>query len=890
MARIHEHLYALNVGGVDPEALGRVDLEKMRIAGEHPVANLTPRVLGPTTLRPGTEMIAAIPNNAETRLHRFWKAGSGARAGTAYMLLLSASEMRVMNDKTIVSVPAVSATINPAGWSDFSEGTATATGGPPLVFNAEPFAQARLRNAFSVAGAQLNDIHVIRVVVSVGPVYLKVGTTVGGAELLPNEDQIRLDTGEHNIAVTPGVSPVRLEIASTDAVERVVDSVSIAPSGTLVVPTPWAPVGRVDLLRSEQSLDVIFASDGVVQPRQILHRGLRSWGVAKYEPRNGPWIGGPNRISMTPAATTGNTTLTASEPYFRSGHVGSLIGTTHIGRTITGTLTAADQSTDYVSVVGVGTSRYFYISATFDGSWAGTLYLERSLEPDDPSVWTRHQSWTSGSFAGVLINDALSNITAHYRFRVQSHTGGTVAVQIDYDADVQESISRITAVNSTTEAEIEVLEPFGRTTTTRTWRIGVWSDVYGWPRNVLLHDGALSWFQADQHTKSVADDYDNFDTLDGLPSGSFQRSVGQGGESEVLWAASADRLLVGTARSECVIQPNEFDGALTSIEYTVRRPSRRGSANIRVLQHDDGLFFCQRSRRRVYELSMVQRGNRFESTEITRLNPAALNAKVKRWAIQQQPDTRLWLVLDDGSLVVITYDRRDEVIAITTVEIQNATIEDVETLPGDEQDDVYIITNRLGTRYVERFAPESLQSDPDTCALLDGHNVLEGTITNIGGATWFANTTVAVWADGKRRADVTLNSNGSASLGATYSRVVFGLPYTGTFKSVKLAYGGQLGASIGQDKIVKGVGLILANSCLDGIRIGSDAAHLDPLPDIVDGANRTASQFFAHYDQDITPINSTWDQDARFMFTIDSAEGPATVQGVALDIETRDGA
>ena len=60
-------VHALNAGGVDPEAMARVDLEKMRLAGEHPVENWLPRVLGPMGLRPGMEHLHFIPGNRITR-------------------------------------------------------------------------------------------------------------------------------------------------------------------------------------------------------------------------------------------------------------------------------------------------------------------------------------------------------------------------------------------------------------------------------------------------------------------------------------------------------------------------------------------------------------------------------------------------------------------------------------------------------------------------------------------------------------------------------------------------------------------------------------------------------------------------------------------------------
>lgn len=887
MARQHEYLYALNVGGVDPEAVGRIDLEKMRLAGEHPVNNLLPRVLGPATLRPGTQSLLRIPGDAETRMLRFWRDN-----GASYILLLSPGYMRVIYNDVLQQVPSVATAIASGSWTDESDGTATATGGTTLTLNATASFTARLRQTLTIAGGDTAKVHVLSVTIAAGPVYLKIGSAAGLADLMSTGAEAELAQGTHKISFTPGATAAYVEVFAHDPVVRTVSAIAFDTAGDFVVPTPWDTIAKIDALRTWQSLDVVFCGDGSSQQRRIEHRGALSWGIAAYQTSTGPFVSGSDRVTMTPGALTGNTTITASQPTFQDGHVGTLIEITHVGRTIEQELSAADQATDYVSIVGIDAGRYFYITAV-PSSFVGTLVLERSFQPSDPTIWTEHQTYVDGaaSFIRTRINDTQDNITVHYRFRVTAYTSGSVDVKIEYDADVQAGLGRITGYTDATEVDVETLVDFGLTTASRQWRIGAWNDVAGWPRVPVIHDGRLHWFRSDMDYASVPDDYPNFDDTtvgDGAP---FVRSVGSGGEAGVLWAMSLERLLAGTSRSESVIAASDLDGPLTPTEYTVRRPSRRGSADIAAVEHDDGLFFVGRGRNSLYEMSMVSTGTRFEATDVSRLNPAAFRPGVKKIAVQQHPDTRVYGVLDDGTIITMTYERRDEVIAITTASIAGGLVEDICVLPNVSQDDVYLLLNRSGARYVERFAPEAAQTSKATCALLDAHKVLTGSVSSITGGTHLAGQTVQVWADGRRHADVTLDGSGAAALtGGPYARVVYGRAYTADFKSVKMAYAPQLGSAIGQDKQVRGVGLVLVNSCLDGITIGRDADHLENLPLIVDGVERTENQFFAHYDHSITPIQGEWKSDSRFHIRITSAEGPVTIQGIAIDVETRDGA
>lgn len=884
--RKHELLYALNTGGVDPEAISRVDLEKMRLAGEHPVANFLPRVLGPVTLFPGSENLAAIPGSAETRFLKFVRSTSNS-----YMLLLTPGEMRIMLDGAIQQVPDVSTEIDISSWVDVSTSPATATGGATLTFSGTRTASAKLRQAVTVAVEDQSVENILRVVVSRGVLYLRIGTTAGGTDLV---DDARLDTGTHKISVVPGASTIYVELRSDEDLTRTVseiqfEAVLLGGAGDLVIPTPWSTIAAVKDLRTWQSLDVIFAGDGASQPRRIEHRGPLSWGIAVYKTSNGPFTSGSPLISLTPAALSGNTTITASEALFKAGHVGGLLELTQTGKTVTSTLNALGQTSDYVTIIGIDGGRIFTRTGV-GTAFVGTIVLERSFDSPDPLAWTTYATFVDGAatFSTTSVDDDQDNVKIHYRYRVSAYTSGTADMTLVYDSGVQVGRARIVGYTSSTVVSVETLVSFGNTSSTRSWRKGDWSDADGWPRTPIIHDGRLHWFQDDTDYASKPDDYTYFDDeLEG-DSGPITRSVGTGGDEGVTWALSQGRLIVGTPAFEAAIAANDIDQPLTPTAYTVRKISRRGSADVQAVEHDDGFFFLQRSLRRVYEVGMAE--GRFKSRDISRLNPAAFRAGVTEMAVQQQPDTRLYCVLTDGSLVIVTHERDDEVAAITTRTITGGLVEDVEVLPNTSQDDVYLIVNRGGTRYIERFAAEALQTSVSTCTLLDGHKVLTGSISGITGATHFANSTVQVWADGVRRSDVAINGSGIGTLGATYSRVVYGKSYNAVFKTSKLAFAAALGSALSQAKIVHGASVILANSCMDGILIGRDASNTDPLPAIIDGAARTTGQMFTHYDSDIFPINSTWDADARLYISVNSAYGPVTIQAVALDIETRDGA
>ena len=894
MSRRHELVFSLNAGGVDPEALARVDLQKMRLAGENPVSNWMSRVLGPMTLRPGSQNLVRISSDAQTRQVRFDRS-----IGTGYILLLSAGTLRVSSAGAIVQVPNVATVIGSGSWTDVSVAGATATGGATLTFNGTSTASAKLRQAVSVASGDRTLANILRIVVSRGPLLLRVGTTAGGQELIADTS---LDDGTHKIAITPGtgVATIYVELRSDDAVTRSVSQIQfeatlLGGAGDLTLPTPWATFADVGRVRHWQSIDVLFCGDGVYQPRRIEHRGTQSWSVVLYKSLRGPWVFGSNRTTMTPGALSGNTTVTASQSTFLAGHVGALLELTQTGKTVQQHFDAVDQVSDYVTIVGVGSGGRQFFRTGVGTAFVGTIVMERSLEPGEPTVWSTYSDSVgaggtfvdgAATFTRTGVSDGLDNTTAHYRFRVSAYTSGTADMTLEYQSGVQVAVARITGFTSATVVSVETLVNFGNTLSTRSWRIGDWSDVRGWPRTPIIIDSRLNWFRQDTNYGSVPDDYTNFDDGTEGDSAPYTRTVGTAGQDGVLWAMSLDRLVVGARAFEAVIQASELDEPLSTTRYTVRPASRRGSADLEAVAHDDGLFFVQRSGRRIYEMSRVE--GRVRSLDISRLNPAAWRPGVVDLAVQQQPETRLYTVLADGTMQVLTYDRDDDVVAVNHFAIAGGLVEDVCVLSETDQDDVHLIVNRSGARYHERLAKEAAQMAVATCSLLDAHKVLTGAVSSITGGTHLASQTVQVWADGARRADVALDGSGVAALGATYARVVYGLNYDATFKSVKLAYAAQLGTALGQTKRVARASAILANSCLDGIRIGRSATDHDPLPDYFNGALRTDSQFVAHYDHELFPVASDWSADERVFIKASSSEGPATVAAIVIDIETRD--
>lgn len=907
MARGHQLVYSLNAGGVDPSALARVDLEKMRLAGEHPVANWLPRVLGPMSIRPGLESLYAVPFNAVARLLPFVRSTT-----TANLLLLWEQAMRVLDrDGVPVSVAAPGSTVlDPAfagpasgsyttGWKNDSEaggGTQpVVTLSGALTLKATPWLTASVQQGISIAAPYQATPHTVTISVTLGPVLVRMGTGVDKQDLLADAS---LSTGVHKITITPNAALLYIKIRNEKDYPRYVASVRfehtvLGGAGPLELITPWTAALLRDVAY-EQSIDVMFLGDGTNQQRKIERRGASSWGLAKYYSDGGPLVSPPSdNVTMLLTVVRGSATLISSLDYFNISHEGGLFELSTEEQHVNMELNGAGQTSDFIVVSGIfkagNNDRAFTYSVGVNGAWVGSIALERSSD-SERAVWSQVTVFTTSTAGTVAYDDENNNLSVAYRFRIASYTAGFCGVTLDYRGGVRTGLVRVQSVVSPISAIVEIIEPVGTAgAATRNWRGPRWTTTRGWPRVPKIFDGRLWWFGGDNAYGSVVDDFTNYsDSVHG-DSGPIVRSIGSGATEGAVWALDMQRLIVGTTGFEASIRSSSFDEPLTPTAFTVRNASTLGVANVPAVKIDRGAFFVQRTGRRVYELAYSAETNDYTSQDVSRLNPGAFDSGVIAMAVQRQPDTRCYFVLTDGTVVVLTYERDDKVVSFTTMTTPDGLFEDVAVLPGHDQDNVYFIVNRSGTRYVERMAVERNQQAVGTCALLDGFKVLTGSISSITGGTHYAGQQVHVWADGQRRAPVTLDGSGVAALGATYSRVVYGKPYDAEFLSVKLAYAASLGSAVGQTKIVRHAGVLLRKSCLDGIRLGYDASNHDPLPAYVNGAARTASQFFTQYDEGTFPVPSDWDSDSRVYLKADSSYGPVTVQAIVMDIETRDG-
>lgn len=904
VSRANVDLLAFNRGLVSPKALARTDVERTRLSAAT-MTNWLPKTQGAMTIVPGLKYLGSSKSDQEAAWIEFV---ASSNAADKALLELTNGLMRVWLGDTLLTRVSVTTSISngtfasATGWTDGSSGGgACSFGVTGLVLNAANIGGlAKCTRQITVAGGDQNKEHALSIVVTRGPFTFRVGSTAGGDEYVT---ETTLGTGRHSLAFTP-TGDFHLTFQSDLPIDRIIASIAVASSGVMELVAPWV-TADLENVRYDQSADVVYVSGGF-KTQKIERRGTgRSWSVVDFAPQNGPFlIGRSAKVRIKPSATFGNITLTSDSAFFVSDHVGALFRGFHNGQSQVCRLGREDTVTPAIKVTGVGSGsataeRRVKIVTT--GTWTATITVQRSYDGKD--IGFHDTATTITTNATTNIDDTDDNLDVWYRLRINTgaFTSGVAIATITYNNGGVTGTCRVTAYSSSTSVSAEVLSRFSLADWTDDWNEGQWSNASNWPSAVQLYEGRLWLAGGSQIIGSVSDDYENFDDETEGDSAPINRSLGKGPVDVVTGLAGARRLISLTPSSVIALQSTSFDEPLTPTNSSAKTISTQGAKNVRPVLLDTKAIFAHRSGQRLYILAYDYNVGDYAPSDASKYAPDILEPGIVSIAVQRFPDTRVHCVLEDGTVALLTYDDVEDVLAWHMRET-DGFVEKAMVLPGDDEDQVYYHIRRTidgsTKRYLERWAEESECVGETLCWLGDcmvsfTNGPASATIT---GLSHLEGEDVIVWADGRDfspddssgvQRTYTVN-DGEITLDEAVTTGVVGLPYDGDYQTTKLAYAAALGTALTQKKRVDHIGFILWKTHVNGIRFGSDANNLDPLPRMIDeGAQVDEDYIFATLDTDSFPFPGKIDTDSRIWLRA-RAPRPCTVLAAVPSIETSD--
>lgn len=868
-------MLAFNRGRISSLALARTDFKRTALSADIQT-NWMPRKLGSMMLRPGLQYLGNTKSNGQAINVPF----VFARTDTA-LIEMTNTVMRVRVANALITRPSVTSAITNgtfntdiANWTNQDGGTAASTwhasGYMQLVGDGN--AAAKRRQQVTVAGANIGVVHALAITVVRGPVYIRVGSAAGGDQYI---SETQLQTGYHNLAFTPSAD-FYIDLFAYRQTAALVDSIVVASAGTMELTAPWA-TADLNLIRWDQSGDVLFLACAGYRQRRIERRDNNSWSIVTYECDDGPFmVQNTGPVTITPSATSGDITLTASAATFRTGHVGALYRLTQSGQSASATVTAQNQFTAPIRVTGVDGARVF--SVLIDGTFVATVTLQYSISA--PGSWVDAPSGSFTAPAAVSYDDTLDNQVYYYRIGVKTggYTSGTANLSLVYSSGSQTGIARVTAFTSSTVVNAGVLTAFGDTTATDDWSESYWSGVRGYPSGVAFHEGRLWWGGKDRIIGSVSDSFHNYnDTTEG-DSGPINRSIGSGPVDRINWLVSAQRLLLGAEGSIWVPRSSSFDEPLSPLNFNMKDPITDGACEVAAVKVGKSAFYVDTGGVRVFEALYDGGDYDYSARELTSHIPEMGEPGLINSAVQRRPEVRAHFVRSNGTAAVMVLDKDEEVNCWVDVET-DGLIENACVLPGGSEDVVYYVVKRTingaTVRFVEKWALESECIGGTLNKQADAFITGTGTVN---GLSHLEGKTIVVWADGKDKGTAVVTAGVAVGAAAgSYTSWVAGLAYEARYKSTKLLYGlSDPALALTAKGKISQVGIIAQNLHPLGLQVGQDFDTLEDLPATEAYETVDPNVIWSRYDYEPFPIPGDWTTDNRLCLKA-SAPRPVTV-------------
>ena len=504
---------------------------------------------------------------------------------------------------------------------------------------------------------------------------------------------------------------------------------------TYEISTPY-DIDDVFELQTIQSADTMYIVHPEYSPRKLTRLAHNLWTLAEIDFERGPFLDeNETETTITPSATTGTITLTASDSIWNANHVGALWQITHIvaAESAEGSFTGVDNST----TINVQFGRTFHFST--HGTWTGTMLLQRSY--DSGVTWEDVRSVHYEGDGNITYSDEEIVEDAIYRVRMNAYTSGPARYSLTALSHKLNGVVEIATYTSATSVTATVEYTLGGTGATKYWSEGAWSVDEGYPSTVSFYEERLVFAATTNNPQTIwfsqTADWENF-LIGNNDSDAMNYTIAANQVNAIRWLAPQDWLLIGTIGAEWKMGSGSIEEPLTPTKVTTKRQSSNGSANLQPIMVDNVILYVQRQNRKLFELVYSFEADSFVSPDLTVLSEHITGSGITQMAYQKTPDPILWCVTDDGDLATMTYKRSQNVVGWSK-QLFDGDVESVAVIPGDDEDEVWVSVERTiggsSVRYIEQFQPRDWGANQGDAFFVDSGLSFDGgeavTITDI---------------------------------------------------------------------------------------------------------------------------------------------------------------
>lgn len=466
---------------------------------------------------------------------------------------------------------------------------------------------------------------------------------------------------------------------------------SLSPAGVMELQSPYEAID-VNQIRWAQKGDTIY----LAHPRYPIFKLQRydtyDWQISQVYLQDGPYlplnsyrtVGDSTQITLTTAATTGQTTLST----------GSSLLVTNIIQGSTGyarvTVSSPYQSPPYstaapITLVGaVGSGPAFALGTGAVNTYSlSNSSAPRSwqIQPLTTTMFELIGCSFSGTYTGSgIVRPALFEIKdvnrevaliasdgqRYWGFITDNFDASTVGFSIDY---------HIAPADHNVRLLWQMGCYYGQTGGSSLALFGGGNDINNYPATSCFHQDRLVFAGSpafpQQIDGSYVAEYENFQANGQIGTGaltvtaadSYQYNLTSSEENSLRWLkSSAQGLLAGSYTSEWNVTPGSQADAITPTSVNAQQTSFFGTDNIDAVQAGNATLYVQRSGKKLREMNYFFQVGTFRSTDLSELSDHITLPRLTKLAVQKETYPLVWGVRGDGNLVSMSYNRDDTTI------------------------------------------------------------------------------------------------------------------------------------------------------------------------------------------------------------------------------------
>jgi hypothetical protein len=311
----------------------------------------------------------------------------------------------------------------------------------------------------------------------------------------------------------------------------------------------------------------------------------------------------------------------------------------------------ANPSADIPTVRVTGTWEFYSL-----GAFYGMISLQ---EKRSTGEWETFRTWTAKNdqqfqATGVVDNETEMRLIFEGS-AVASDSAPARAVLTAIDAVVH-GLVLITVVTDATHATGTVVRAIWSEEATYLWARGSWSERFGYPSAVVLHQQRLYFGQGARLIASQVGGFDNFERTE-LADASWQRDLAATIATNIVSMQSQRGLIVLTENSEWLCDGGTQGSTMTPTAFRGEQLSTNGSARIPSEMIHSNVVFVQVGNEILNEyLFSFQRDN-YEAVNLGELADHFMNEGLAELAYAPVPNSLLFAVTRTGSLLSLAYRR-----------------------------------------------------------------------------------------------------------------------------------------------------------------------------------------------------------------------------------------